>query len=147
MNICWPVRAHAGENLSPDTAGHMTHITYADCCLAQRQPIRTAVYPHVLNRLMAGSSCLSRTMRVRSWLPTSLLKITHCHCLHYCVGDVIMPARSNSSSRHALSAMYPGVQSVVWRSDAIPQVAWMVRDVLNIGLLRYLIFYCVFVSF
>jgi hypothetical protein len=41
-----------------------------------------------------------------------------------CVGDVIMPTRSNSASRHALSAMYPGKKSVVRRSDAIPQV-WM----------------------
>jgi hypothetical protein len=70
--------------------------------------------------------CLSSTMRARwqgLWLPTSLLKITHCHCLHYCVGDGIMPARSNISSRHDLSAMYPGVKSVVWRSDAIPRVS------------------------
>jgi hypothetical protein len=31
------------------------------------------------------------------WLPTSLLKITHCHCLHYCVGDGIMPVFSTRS--------------------------------------------------
>jgi hypothetical protein len=36
--------------------------------------------------------------------------------------SVIMPARSNRSSRHAFSTMYPGVMSVVWRSDAIPHV-------------------------
>jgi hypothetical protein len=43
-------------------------------------------------------------------LLTPLLKITHCHCLHYCVGNVIMPARSNSSSRHTPSVMYPAVE-------------------------------------
>jgi hypothetical protein len=37
----------------------------------------------------SGSYCLRRA---RWWLPTSLLKITHCHCLHHDVGDVIMPA-------------------------------------------------------
>jgi hypothetical protein len=31
----------------PDT--HGPH-TYADCCLARRQPIRTVVYPRVLNK-------------------------------------------------------------------------------------------------
>jgi hypothetical protein len=61
--------------LSPDTAGHGPHITYANCCLAWRQPIRTTVYPRVLNRQMRqpGSYCLSRTMRARwhGWrLPT-----------------------------------------------------------------------------
>jgi hypothetical protein len=61
--------------------------------------------------------------RLHGWrLPTSLLNITHCRCLHYCVGDGINPARSNSSSRHDLSTMYPGVKSIVWRSDAILQV-------------------------
>jgi hypothetical protein len=33
-----------------------------------------------------------------------------------------MPARSNSSSRYGLSAVYPGVKSIVRRSDTIPQV-------------------------
>jgi hypothetical protein len=60
--------------------------------------------------------------KARWWFPTSLLKIPHWLCPHYCVGDVIMPARSNSPARHDFSAMYPGVKSVVWRSDAIPQV-------------------------
>jgi hypothetical protein len=65
------------------------------------------------------------------WLPTSLLKIPHCHCLHYCVGDGIMPARSNSSSRLDLSAIHPGVKSVVWRDwrntpgkPGCPEEAW-----------------------
>jgi hypothetical protein len=62
-----------------------------------RQPIIGVVYPHVLK---AGRYCLSLTTRAL-------------------LSDVIMPVRSNSSSRHALSAMYPGVKSVVWRSDAI----------------------------
>jgi hypothetical protein len=103
--------------------------TYTDCCLARRQPIRTVVYPRVLSRERRATDrqlLFVRTMRAR-WqgcrLPTSLLKITHCHCLHYYVGNCIMPARSNSSSRHYLSAMYPGVKPVVWRSDAIPQVS------------------------
>jgi hypothetical protein len=73
-----------------------------------------------------SSYYLSRTMRALAWLATSnlaSLKITHCHCLHYCEGDGIMPARSNGSSRHDRSAMYPGVKTVVWWSDAIPQVS------------------------
>jgi hypothetical protein len=103
------------ENFSPDT--------YADCC-----PIRTVVYPRILNRQRRAARQLllveDNGPRWHGWwLPTSLLKITHCHCLHYCVGNGIMPARSNSSSRRDLSAMYPGVKSVVWRSDAIPLVS------------------------
>jgi hypothetical protein len=49
-------------------------------------------------------------------------------CVHtkwmipYCVGDIIMPERSYSSSRHSPSAMYPWVKSIAWRSDEIPQV-------------------------
>jgi hypothetical protein len=38
-----------------------------------------------------------------------------------------MPARSNSASRYALAAMYPVVKSVVWRSDAIPQVTGLMN--------------------
>jgi hypothetical protein len=91
--------------------------TFADSCFTRMQPIRTAGYPRVLNR--------QRRARWHGWwLLTSLLKIAHCQCLHYCVGDGIKPARSNNSSRHDLSAMYSGVKSVVvWRSDAIPQVS------------------------
>jgi hypothetical protein len=36
------------KNFSPDTGGHMA--LSADSCLARRQPIRTVVYPRVLNR-------------------------------------------------------------------------------------------------
>jgi hypothetical protein len=40
--------------------------TSVDCCLARRQPIRTVVYPRVLNeQRRSGSYCLSRTMRTR----------------------------------------------------------------------------------
>jgi hypothetical protein len=51
----------------------------------------------------------------------------YCHrSTHYtvhCAGDVCMPAGLNSSySRLGLSAMYPGVKSVVWRSDTLPRV-------------------------
>jgi hypothetical protein len=58
--------------------------------------------------------CLSLTMWAvvtHHIFPASLLKITDCHrSIAHCVDDVIMPARpSNSSSRHALSVMYPGV--------------------------------------
>jgi hypothetical protein len=80
------------------------------------------------------------------WLPTSLLKITHCRCLHHCVGDVIMPARSNTSSWHDLLAMYPGVRSVVWRSGAIPQVSldenyrWNGRSGRNYTRIRPIVF-------
>jgi hypothetical protein len=42
--------------------------------------------------------------------PTSLLKITHCHRSTHYVGNVIMRARSNSSSQQAVSVMYPGVE-------------------------------------
>jgi hypothetical protein len=85
--------------------------------LTWRQPIRAVAYPCILNRQMrAATDC--RGQCVCQWFPTSLLKITHCHCLHYCVGNVIMPARSKRSSWHNLSAMYP----VVWLSDTIPQV-------------------------
>jgi hypothetical protein len=37
--------------------------------------------------------------------------------VHDCVGGVIMPARSKSTSRHALLAMYPKVSSLTeWRN-------------------------------
>jgi hypothetical protein len=129
----YPMMRHAeypafsvGENFSSDTAGHMALIPMR----ARRQPISTVVYPCVLNRQRRAARQLlfvEDNARARwQWqvirLPTSLLKITHCHCLHYCVGDGIMPERSNCSSRHDLSAMYPGVK-LVWWSDAIPQVS------------------------
>jgi hypothetical protein len=68
-----------------------------------------------------GSYCLSLTMRW--WLPTSLLKITHCH-RSICTLYTLVLATScqqglNSSSRHALSAMYPVVMSIVWQNDTI----------------------------
>jgi hypothetical protein len=112
------------ENFSPVTAGHMARHTYADRCSARRQSSRIVVYPRVINRQRRAARQLlfvEDNARAHWHGTTSLLKITHCHCLHYCVGDGIMPARSNSSSGHDLSAMYPGVMSVVWRGDAIPQ--------------------------
>jgi hypothetical protein len=77
-------------------------------CLKCRQPIRGVVYPRVLNRQRRAV----RQLLFARALATSNLA-SKCHCLHYCVGDVFMPARFNNSSRHALSAIYPGVKSVV----------------------------------
>jgi hypothetical protein len=50
--------------------------------LTCRQPIRVVVYPHILNRkrqtaIQAAIVCCWQC--TRWWLPTSLLKITHCH--------------------------------------------------------------------
>jgi hypothetical protein len=88
-----------GKLLSRNTAGD-TAPKRCDCCHMCRQPIKGVACPHVLNR--------------QRWAARQLLFVVgnlaylHCH-LHYCVGDVIMPARSNSSSWHSLSAMYPWV--------------------------------------
>jgi hypothetical protein len=85
-----------------------------------RQPIRTVAYPRVLNRQSRTARqlqmyCLSTTIRARALVTSSIASKSS--------SDAIMPAaRSNSYSRHDLSAMYPGVKSVVWRIDAIPQV-------------------------
>jgi hypothetical protein len=84
--------------------------TYADCCLARRQLIRIVVYLRVLNRQRLAAPQLlfvDEKARALAWLATSnlLIKIAHCHCLHYCVYG-IMSARSNSRSyRHDVSAM------------------------------------------
>jgi hypothetical protein len=116
-NACASRGVSVGENC-PDTAGHPSY----PCGLLLRpgKPIRTVVYPRVLNKTLAGSPAASRGQNVRTYY-FQLLEITHCHCVHYCVGGVIMSARSNSSARRDLSAMYPGVKSIVWPSDAIPQ--------------------------
>jgi hypothetical protein len=112
------------EKTSPDTAGHIALITMwitTSPVGSQSEPLFTRAF-YVDKGGQPGSYCLSRTMRTlwQGWrFPTSLLKITHYHCLHYWpVGDGIMPPRSNSSSRRDMSALYPGVD---WRSDAIPQ--------------------------
>jgi hypothetical protein len=57
------------------------------------------------------------------------------HYIVHCVVNVWSSCQRglNSSSRHALSAMYPGVKSVVWRiSDAIPLV-----QILHVGQFEY----------
>jgi hypothetical protein len=79
-----PVTPHAEypafsiwENFSPDTAGHMVLIPiYADCYLARRQPIRTVVYPRVLNRQRHAARQLlfvEDNASTLAWLVTSNL--------------------------------------------------------------------------
>jgi hypothetical protein len=86
----------------------------------RRQSIRTAVYPRVLNKQRRAAWQLlfvEDNTRTLEWLVTSNLASknnTLSLSTLYCVGDVIMSAMSNNSSRHGLSSMYPGVKSVVW---------------------------------
>jgi hypothetical protein len=104
----------SAASFSPDTAEDICPQTYSNYCHSLRQPIRTVVSQHILNRQrQPGSYCLSLTTRA---LATSNLTSKN-NTLSWIY--VIMPVRSNSSSRHALSVIYPGVRSVV---DAIPQV-------------------------
>jgi hypothetical protein len=83
----------------------------ASCLHVQAANLRRCLLAR-FKKTKAGSQAAIVCRRI------SLLKITHCHrsTLLHCVGDVIMSATPNSSSRHALSAMYPGVS--VDRSDA-----------------------------
>jgi hypothetical protein len=90
-------------------------------CLTGRQPIRGVDYRHkAADRQLLYVVDNARAVATRHI--SNLASEHNTLDLHYCVGDIIMLARSNSSSLHALSAMYPGAKSVAWRGDAIPQV-------------------------
>jgi hypothetical protein len=55
---------------------HGPHYTYADFCLARRQPIRTVVYPRVLNRRRAARQLLFVEDNARG-LSTQLCRRRH----------------------------------------------------------------------
>jgi hypothetical protein len=80
------------------------------------------VYPHVLNRQRraAMTAIVCRWQRARSSdFQLASKNNTLSYRSNYCVGDVIMPARSNSSSRHALSVVLLGKKSAM---STLPQL-------------------------
>jgi hypothetical protein len=85
---------------------------------ARRQPIRAVVYPRVLNRPWTGITSMNRQRQAARQLA---LVTWHIVRRRHHASEV------QSSSRHGLSAMYPGVKSVrsltEWRNT--PGRPWM----------------------
>jgi hypothetical protein len=83
----------------------------------QRKPIQIH---HRIHRFISMRPAASARGRIPRF---------YCHrSTHY----IVMCRRGlNSYSQHALSAMYPGVKSVVWLSDVIPQVGLDARHALS----------------
>jgi hypothetical protein len=71
--------AQDSVQIPPDTSPQ------SQCQLPARANQRRCLPAHLKKTKVdiPGSYCLSRTTRARWWLPTSLLKITHCQCLQF----------------------------------------------------------------
>jgi hypothetical protein len=82
-----------------------------DRYLTCRQPIRGVVYPHIRDRqrraarqllFVIDNACAVMTLQISNLIIE----------LHYCVGDIIMPVRSNNSSQQAHTS--PSEISLKW---------------------------------